>query len=390
MSEAPSEAHHLRVAFHTNFQQYAIADAKSFSVPKSVGPNELNDIVSALAAYESAVRMNFFVSSVLVRKSLAEAIAEANVNAEEIIEILYAPQVQANKLSELGHADWIRSLAPVSNGVILTGSYDFRLRCCELDGVRAAVLHEGTGHRGAVTDICVTRVEGPGAFHCATASQDGCVKLWKYTKDDGFNVVTTHRKHTGGVQAIDFSRSLECFISGGSDSDLHLWKTDGHSQSLRGHTDAVTACTFAGASALSASMDGTIREWDTATAQNTQTLDTKHAVHCLSCVPGSALVLAGHANCAITLNDVRARSTKISMRGHSKWVYALAASSETQFLSTAEDTAVCLWDVRFHRSPVFSSKAVHTDAALAACVVGDGAYATAGKDRRVVLTSFAQ
>ena len=85
MSEVSSEAHHLRVAFQTNFQQYAIAEAKSFSVPKNVGPNELNDIVSALAAYEQTVRMNFFVSGVLVRKSLAEAIAEANVNAEEII-----------------------------------------------------------------------------------------------------------------------------------------------------------------------------------------------------------------------------------------------------------------------------------------------------------------
>ena len=390
MLEIPNDKQHIRVVFQTNVPEYVISNAKSFSVPKSVGPNELNDIINALLTLSHPVRMSFFIEDMLIQHSLADTLEATGLNCEDIIKVMYVPQVVPKRQNSVSHADWISSLAFVGDAFFLTGSYDFRIRCCRLDKDTASVEHEAHGHHGAITDVCLMHTESPQSFQCASASQDGAVNVWDYTATDGFKSHSSFRHHTMGVQSIAYAKQSDSLLSGGYEGSLCLWKprSDDQPEYLLGHTNAVNACAFAEDQALSGSMDGTIKLWDCSSAQLLHSIDTTHGIHSIDTRPGDTLVLAGHTNCTVTLSDYRTSKSHATMRGHTKWVYAVAFGENGQFMSTGEDNAVCLWDMRFSRAPFFQSHSIHSEPALATLSCGGDTYATAGKDRKLVLTAF--
>ncbi|KNH07847.1 ribosome biogenesis protein wdr12-like protein [Perkinsela sp. CCAP 1560/4] len=392
MSETGIEKSHIRVVFRTSHMEYALADAKSFSIPGGSGPVELDDIIHALLGSSQKIPMNFFVGDALIQETLERTLADTGCSAEDIIEVFYSPKIHRKVIYSIPHDDWISSVVIVNDSLALTGSYDFGIRMNRTDAEAPSTLAKGVGHRGAITDVCLIGSGGTAnTYQCASSSQDGSVIIWDYSSQNEFTQKSDFRFHHSAVTSLDYSHKHALLLSGGYDGTACVWNPTSAESPMyfRGHTNAITDCRYIGDTFVSGGMDGAIKEWNPSTSEEIASVDTKHAVFCLDSHADEPLLLAGHANCTINLIDLRAGKVQSSIREHSKWVYSVTFGEDRHFISTSEDKSLCFWDMRFLRNPIYRDTSTHADAVLAAAHCGGQRYITAGKDRRLVASSFA-
>ena len=171
---------------------------------------------------------------------------------------------------------------------------------------------------------------------------------------------------------------------------------------LRGHSQAVTGVAWAGISlVVSASMDGTVRSWDAATAQSSHTVGGLKGVQALALssdvrggggggggggdATGALLAATGHDNGLVQLWDARARPSEAAaarLLSHTRWVSALAfaPASPYRLLSASHDGCLKVWDIR-------GKLPLHTLGAHGAAKVLCAAWG--GKDGRAILSGGA-
>lgn len=262
-----------------------------------------------------------------------------------------------------GHTDWVWSveISP-DQQVIASGGLDgiIRLWCLR-------------------TGECVQRLEGHGnwiwqvAFSpdgktLASCGDDETIKLWNL--ESGRCLKTLKGHQDGGVWAIDFDQSGNILISGGQDGTVRFWSLNHYSlrgdnpqshslqgssvdtiniQAVKAHENWIWSVDFNHDSSCFASCsdDGTIKLWDTKTANLLRTFAVGgRKILSLQWINTQNVLAIGHDDGSITLWQVsNGRQVKV-LYGHQYWVLTLAFDVTSSILvSGAQDSTARIWDI---------------------------------------------
>ena len=300
-----------------------------------------------------------------------------------------------------GHTDAVVGVLELSDGRILSWSYDSNLRLWQPDGSPGPVLLGHTGGVNEALELSDGRILSRGA--------DYAIRLWQLDGSPG-PVFEGHDHAVFGMLELSDGRIL----SWSNDRTLRLWQPDGSpGPVLEGHADAVLgALELRDGRILSWSIDGTLRLWlpdgspgpvlegHNSAVQWALELGDGRILSWASIFLGNenilrlwqpdgspGPVLEGHTysiNGALELGDNRILSWSIDrtlrlwqpdgspgpvLEGHSNSVRGALELSDGRILSWADDNTLRLWQPDGSPGPVIEG---HTDTVFGALQLRDG------------------
>ncbi len=238
------------------------------------------------------------------------------------------------------HTDQVSAVALNADGSrLLTGS----------DDNSAGLWDASTGdpivwplpHNASVTDVGLS-ADG---LRAVTASSDGTAKIWDTASGQEIAVL---RGHIASIAHADMGPE-NMLVTASADGTARLWTLSGAETGiLRGHENLVSRAIFksAGAEALTAAWDNTVRIWDLKTLRETGSLPrAASAVQAIALSPdGKRLVTAGGEEEAQIWN-LDTKNVIAELRGHTAPVTAIAVSADSEWIVTAsKDATARIWD----------------------------------------------
>lgn len=231
--------------------------------------------------------------------------------------------------------------------------------------------------------------------HFATASRDGTVKLWQRR---GCVEQRRWTHHDGFVNALTYCAEQDCFVSGGSDSLIAVWRRGGDEAPLAlltGHTANVCQlralpANSAPFTAASASWDGSARLWtaEWSAASNEPLQDPSVAGPCWAVAPaGPDTLVTGHADGSLRWWR-GGRVVRVSAAAHRDVVRDLQPLQDGKYVaSCGNDGAVRVWDSASGR-PVATQIDAHPAFIYALAASQEGLLASAGEEGWVKVWRF--
>ena len=212
----------------------------------------------------------------------------------------------------IGHTDAVYPLAFSADGSMLaSGSWDGTIRLWDIQtGEERRML---TGHRGAISAVAFAD-DGEMLISLHGAE----IRLWDVPTGKQQVVL---EGNSWGAPVIAFSPDGVTFASGDR-WEIQLWHADAgqHKGALTGHLDGTALLAFSPDGTMLASAGRTVQLWDLGARKNRSTfLDNRDK-------------MASHYNA----DDI----------------YALAFSSDSQFLAVGVGSAIKLWDATLHQHSV--------------------------------------
>ncbi len=163
-------------------------------------------------------------------------------------------------------------------------------------------------------------------------------------------LLRTLRGHTGGVLGCAVSPDGSFIVSASRDGTLKVWDTASGTErlTLTGHTDMVTGCAVSpdGSFIVSASGDSTLKAWDAATGAERFTL-TGHTSWISGCAvsPDGSFIVSASRDGTLKVWDAATGTERLTLAGHTSTVTSCAVSGDGSFIVSASgDGTLKVWD----------------------------------------------
>ncbi|HUS32592.1 MAG TPA: protein kinase [Kofleriaceae bacterium] len=304
-----------------------------------------------------------------------------------------------------GHRGRINAATWSSDGKsVITASDDATARVWNVDTERTVPIAKPSvaplAHmQGAGVNVALLLDEQ----RAVTAGADGVVYIWSLPAElpvgeapPAARVVRRFVAHTGSVVAAAVSADGRFMATGGYDALAKIWDLQtGQQIATFEHADVVTSVRFVGGTTLAtASRDGTVRLWNTATIKIRHELDS--VIH--------AIAIAHDGTVAVATDDSRVTLVRAGdtapLAGHLGRVFAVAfAPAKALLVSGGEDAESIVWDTD-KRVPVarlaiptpVRELAISGDEDTVVALAGDHVelWSIASKSRKLVLPSNAK
>jgi WD40 repeat protein/serine/threonine protein kinase len=162
----------------------------------------------------------------------------------------------------------------------------------------------------------------------------------------------TLRGHSDAVRSAMPSPDGALLVSASEDGTVRLWSTATGKQIrvFKGHTDGVLSAIFSpdGSRVFSTSRDETMRVWDVASGQEMQTLPTNAGyVYSIAFSPDRSTFVLGAQDGTVREWDAHANKERGKWKGHVGTVWHVAYNPDgTRLASAGHDGTVRVWDTR--------------------------------------------
>jgi WD40 repeat protein len=237
-----------------------------------------------------------------------------------------------------GHLDGVLDLAYSPDGELLaSGSVDSTIRLWDTSsGTSSKTLR---GHSHGVSSVSWY----PDGKLLASGSFDCTIRIWDVVAGDflkGFDF------KLGPFVRVSFSAIGQLIASRGD--NVELWEAGLHKRStLQGHSGFVTCVSISptGTTAISGSVDKTVRLWDTTSRKVKHVLRGHHdPVKAVAAHPTKNIIVSGSSDGTIRLWD-SVTGARLSVCRADGMVYQVAFSPNGEYVLTAARKNIQLWDI---------------------------------------------
>ncbi len=291
-----------------------------------------------------------------------------------------------------GHADYVYSVAFNPDGKFFASGYaDGSIRFWDAE----TGLHLKTFRKGYETSGLIFSKDGK-----TLAYAEGLdIRLQDAGTGEEKMRLTGH---TWGMHSMALSPDGDTLASGSEDMTIRLWdmRTGAHKKTLNGHQHRVYSVAFSpdGKTLASGSDDNTIRLWRVDTGE-TERILTGHAgefegvdngpssvegVKSVTFSPDGKTLVSGGGDNVIHLWDIGTGKRKMTLIGHTHWVFSLAFSPDGKTLASGSvDSDIRLWDP--HTGQHKKTLTGHTGWVRSIAFSPDGKTLVSGSDDGTVL-----
>jgi WD40 repeat protein/serine/threonine protein kinase len=260
----------------------------------------------------------------------------------------------------VGHREAVLRVAvDRSERWLATGSYDTDVRLWDLR--RPGLRQSLDGHSQQISDIVFDAAEQL----IATASHDGSVRLWNAADA---RELAKLQADDNSVYSVAFSPHSVYLAAGTRLGGVALWRlADQSLRLLKGHETDVWQVAFdsTGRRLASASLDGTVRIWDVATASELHVLrGHTDKVTNVQFEPGDRRILSAADDGTLRFWDAQSGAHLATWTAHDGRIWRVVRSPDGKMLATvSNDGTAKLWpdgdpahviELHGHRQPVCS------------------------------------
>ena len=252
-----------------------------------------------------------------------------------------------------GHSCAVTTLASLSDGRLVSGSYDNTLRVW--DAATEQCLQILKGHTAGITCLAVLP-EG----QVVSGSRDSSLRIWNAETGECLQTLTGHTASITCLAVLPEGR----VVSGSHDNTLRVWNAASGQclQILEGHKNSVSClAVLPEGQIVSGSWDLTLMVWDTTAGQCLRTLvGHKSGVTCVSVLSEGQVVSGSHDN-TLRVWDAATGECLQTLRGHGGVVNCMTVLSNGQVVSGSDDQTLRIWNtisgkcvhiLEGHRNPV--------------------------------------
>ncbi len=235
-----------------------------------------------------------------------------------------------------GHSSEVNAVAVLDSYCVVSGSSDRTLRVWDVESGRALQILKNSSQVNAVAVLNSHRV--------VSSSIDGRLRVWDLESGQLLEVLQSLSDWVSTVAVLDSRR----VVVGSDVGRLWVWDVESGQalQVLEGHSSAVNAMAVLDIRrAVSGSDDGTLRVWGVESGQVLQVLEGhSYGINAVA-VLDSRRVVSGSADRTLRVWDVENGQVLQVLEGHSDTVDALAVLGGRLVISGSKRGTLRVWDL---------------------------------------------
>nr|CCA18802.1 conserved hypothetical protein [Albugo laibachii Nc14] len=369
------EGPQVRVRFITKDASISVTKTP-IALPTRSNRHLLSKVINHLLNPSNAILFDFLIDGNYLRTSLSKYMTQHLLSEETILTLEYVRALpEPNFNTKTPHSDWVSAISVAGSQVIVTGSYDGILRIYSVE--KGVCKAQQQAHEGAIKAVHAYHHILSETYLISTCGLDQIARIWLYDpKTSALSEQSVLNGHTNSVNTV--CMISENVLTGGWDHTVRLWTMENRLNSdllrgkkrhkknepemiskdvvLAGHSGPVTGVAFhplRSECIVSASIDRSVRIWDTAKQECIQSMYGDRAITDLSVNAHTNIILTAHPDQSVRLWDPRAsdngqRAIQRTFQSHRGWVSSVewCDSYEHLFASSGYDGFVKVWDDR--------------------------------------------